>query len=51
MATQKHEMFLRVLKDISRVSCFMMNLKLQDAAQRLFVFVECYVVKLSSCVA
>ena len=29
----------------------MMNLKLQNAAQRHFVFVECYVVKLLSCVA
>ena len=28
----------------------MMNLKLQNAAQRHFVFVECYVVKLLSCV-
>ena len=32
-------------------NCFMMNLKLQNAAQRHFVFVECYVVKLLSCVA
>ena len=29
----------------------MMDLKLQDAAQTHFVFVECYVVKLLSCVA
>ena len=29
----------------------MMNLKLQNAAQRHFVFVKCYVVKLLSCVA
>ena len=28
----------------------MMNLKLQKAAQSHFVFVECYVVKLFSCV-
>ena len=32
-------------------NCFMMNLKLQDGAQRHFVFFECYVVKLLSCVA
>ena len=32
-------------------NCFIMNLKFQDAAQRHFVFVECYVVKLLSCVA
>ena len=32
-------------------NCFMMNLKLQNASQRHFVFVECYVVKLHSCVA
>ena len=32
-------------------NCFMMNLKLQNAAQIRFVFVECYVVKLLSCVA
>ena len=32
-------------------NCFMMNLKLQNAAQRRFVFVDCYVVKLLSCVA
>ena len=49
MATQRHEISLRVSKNISR--CFMMNLKLQNAAQRCFVFVECYVVKLLSCVA
>ena len=55
MATQRHEISLRVLKNISRLSaplnCFMMNLKLQNAAQRCFVFVECYVMKLLSCVA
>ena len=33
-------------------NCFVMNLKLQNAVQRHFVFVECYVVKkLLSCVA
>ena len=55
MAAQRHEIALRVLKNISRVAllsnCLMMNLKLQNAAQRHFVFVECYVVKLLSCVA
>ena len=56
MAAQRHEISLRVLKIISRVSppfeLFMMNLKLPDAAQRRFVFIEClYVVKLLSCVA
>ena len=30
-------------------NCFIMNLKLQNAAQRRFVFVECYVVKMLSC--
>ena len=30
-------------------NCFMVNLKLQNAAQRRFVFVECYVVKMLSC--
>ena len=52
MAAQRHEISLRVLKNISRVSppfeLFMMNLKLQNAAQRHFVFVERYVVKLLS---
>ena len=54
MAAERHEISLRVLQNISRVSapfCFMMNLKLQNAAQRRFVFNECYVVKLLSCVA
>ena len=55
MAVQRHEISLRVLKNISRVSppsnCFMMSLKLQNAVQRHFVSVECYVVKLLSCVA
>ena len=31
-------------------NCLMMNLKLQNAAQRRFVFVECWAVKLFSCV-
>ena len=57
MAAQRHEISLRVLKNISRVSApfelfyAMMNLKLQNAAQTRFVLVECYVVKLFSCVA
>ena len=56
MTAQRNEISLRVLKNISRVSApfelrFMMNLKLQNAAQRHFVFVECYVVKLLSRVA
>ena len=55
MAAERHEISLRVLKNMSRVSSpfelFMMNLKLQNAAQRHFVFDECYVVKLLSCVA
>ena len=54
MAAQRHEISLRVLKNISRVSppfeLFYDNLELQNAAQGHFVFsVECYVVK--SCVA
>ena len=53
MAVQRHEISLRVLENISQVSHFlsnrfMMNLKLQNAAQRHSVFVECYVVKLLS---
>ena len=56
MAAQRHEISLRVLKNISRVSppfelCYDEFLRLQNAAQRHFVFVECYVVKLPSCVA
>ena len=56
MAAQRHEISLRVLKNISRVSaplisnCLMMNLKLQNAERRRFVFAECYVVKLLLCV-
>ena len=50
MATRRQEIPLRVLKNISRVippsNCFMMNLTLQKAAQRHFVFVECYVVSI-----
>ena len=30
-------------------NCLMVNLKLQNAARRRFLFVECYVVKLLSC--
>ena len=41
MAAQRQKIFS---------NCFMMNLKSQNAAQKRFVFVECYVVKLLSCV-
>ena len=55
MAAQGHEISLRVLKNISRVSVplelFCDEFKVTNAAQRRFVFVECYVVKLRSCVA
>ena len=56
MAAQRHEISLRVLKNISRVSApfelfYDESLKLQNAAQRRFVFVECYIVKLLSYVA
>ena len=54
MAASRHEICLRVLKNISRVTAlfelFLMNLKLQNAVQRRFVLVECYVVLLL-CVA
>ena len=44
---------LAQVRELARLlsNCFMMNLKLQNAAKRHFVFVECYVVKLLSCVA
>ena len=55
VAAQRHEISLRVLKNISRVSppfeLFYDEFKVTKAAQRHFVFVECYVVKLLSCVA
>ena len=55
MAEQRHEHSLRVLKTFHESAllsnCLVMNLKLQNAARRRFVFVECYVVKLLSCVA
>ena len=55
MAAQRHGISLRVLENISPVSppfeLFYDELNLQNAAQRHFVFVECYVVKLLSCVA
>ena len=45
MAAQRHEISLRVLKNISRVSPpfeqFYDEFKLQDPAERHFVFVEC----------
>ena len=53
MAAQRHEISLRVLKNISRVSppFELFYDQMMNAAQRHFVFVECYVVKLLSCVA
>ena len=51
MAAQRHEISLRVLKNISRVSSPLELLYDENAAQRHFVFVECYVVKLLLCVA
>ena len=55
MPAQRHEISLRVLKNISRVSppfeLFYDEFTVRNAAQRHFVFVECYVVKLLSCVA
>ena len=55
MTAQRHEISLRVLKNISRVSppfeLLYDEFKVTYAAQRHFVFVECYVVKLLSCVA
>ena len=39
------------MSERSFLNCFMMNLMLQNAAQRPFVSVVCYVVKLPSCVA
>ena len=55
MAAQRHEISLRVLKNISRVSppfeLFYDEFKVTKCSQRHFVFVECYVVKLLSCVA
>ena len=54
MAAQRHKISLRVLKDISPVSApyelFYDEFKVTKA-QRRFVFVECYVVKLLACVA
>ena len=55
MAAQRHEISLRVLKNISRVSApFELSydeFKVTKFFRRRFVFVECYVVKLLSCVA
>ena len=55
MAARRHEISLRALKTFHEwallSNCFMMNFKLQNAAQRRFVFVECYVVNLLSWVA
>ena len=48
MAGQREEISLRVLKNVSGVSApFEL---LQNAAQRRFVFIECYKVKSLSCV-
>ena len=58
MAAQRHEISLRVLKNISRVSApFELSYdefevtKCCTLIQRRFVLFECYVVKLLSCVA
>ena len=55
MATQRREISLLVLNNISRVrppfALFYDEFKVTKAAQRHFVFFECYVVKLLSCVA
>ena len=48
MAAQRYEISLRVIKNISRVSA---PFELFYDAQIRFVFVQCYVVKLFSCVA
>ena len=48
MAAQGYEIALRVIKNISRVSA---PFELFYDAQRRFVFVQCYVVKLFSWVA
>ena len=55
MAAQRHEISLRVLKNISRVSApfelFYDKFKVTKCCTKTFVCVECYVVKLLSCVA
>ena len=55
MAAQRHKISLRVLKNNSRVRApfelLYDEFKVQNAAQRRFVFLECYVIKLPSCVA
>ena len=55
VAAQRHEISLRVLKNISRVSApFELSydeFKVTKCWTETFVFVECYVVKLLSCVA
>ena len=55
VAAQRHEIALRVLKNISRVSApFELSydeFKATKCWTETFVFVECYVVKLLSCVA
>ena len=55
MAAQRHDISLRVFKNISPVSApfelFYDEFKVTKCGTRRFVFVECYVVKLLSCVA
>ena len=57
MAAQRHEISLRVLKNISRVSApfelFYDEFKITKCCTKTFCFcfVECYVAKLLSCVA
>ena len=55
MAAQRHEISLRVLKNISRVSppfkLFYYKFKVTKCCTKIFVLVERYVVKLLSCVA
>ena len=43
MASQRHEISLRVLKNISRVSAPFELLQVTKCCQRRFAFVECYV--------
>ena len=55
MATQRHKISLLMLKNVSRMrppfELFYVKFKDTNAAQRYFVFVDCYVVKLISRVA
>ena len=51
MAARRHEISLRVLKNISRVSApfelFYDKFKVTKCCTKTFVFVECYVVKIA----